>query len=114
MSSNREDFVISSSTSSYRPILCALGLQAFRSNAGTAAPFAVRLQPQAVRASERMRTYWNGENSLGVDRGTARGCCSGCQFKVVAQNNGPDNLYVKEVTINGKPLNQYNTFAHSV
>ena len=35
------------------------------------------------------------------------------QFNVVAQNNSPDNLYVKEVTINGKPLNQYNTFAHS-
>ncbi|MGF1699505.1 GH92 family glycosyl hydrolase [Photobacterium makurazakiensis] len=35
------------------------------------------------------------------------------EFKVVSENNGPDNLYVQEVTINGKPLDKYNTFAHS-
>ncbi|STO57072.1 Putative alpha-1,2-mannosidase [Grimontia hollisae] len=34
-------------------------------------------------------------------------------FNVIAENNGPDNLYVKEVTINGKPLDKYNTFKHS-
>ncbi|WP_028863246.1 GH92 family glycosyl hydrolase [Psychromonas aquimarina] len=35
------------------------------------------------------------------------------EFKVTAENNGPNNLYVKEVTINGKPLDQFNTFKHS-
>ncbi|EID7695242.1 TPA: GH92 family glycosyl hydrolase [Vibrio parahaemolyticus] len=34
-------------------------------------------------------------------------------FTVTAENNGPDNMYVKEVTINGKPLDVYNTFQHS-
>ncbi|EPW6430749.1 GH92 family glycosyl hydrolase [Vibrio parahaemolyticus] len=34
-------------------------------------------------------------------------------FTVTAENNGPDNMYIKEVTINGKPLNVYNTFQHS-
>ncbi len=31
-------------------------------------------------------------------------------FTVTAENNGPDNMYIKEVTINGKPLDVYNTF----
>ncbi|HCG5517526.1 TPA: GH92 family glycosyl hydrolase [Vibrio parahaemolyticus] len=34
-------------------------------------------------------------------------------FSVTAENNGPDNMYIKEVTINGKPLDVYNTFQHS-
>ncbi len=34
-------------------------------------------------------------------------------FKVIAENNGPDNLYVKSVTINGKPLDKFNSFQHS-
>ncbi|EHH1240304.1 glycoside hydrolase family 92 protein [Vibrio parahaemolyticus] len=34
-------------------------------------------------------------------------------FTVTAENNGPDNMYIKEVTINGKPLDMYNTFQHS-
>ncbi len=34
-------------------------------------------------------------------------------FTVTAENNGPDNIYIKEVTINGKPLDVYNTFQHS-
>ncbi len=34
-------------------------------------------------------------------------------FTVTAKNNGPDNMYIKEVTINGKPLDVYNTFQHS-
>ncbi|WP_390502914.1 GH92 family glycosyl hydrolase [Vibrio harveyi] len=34
-------------------------------------------------------------------------------FTVTADNNGPDNMYIKEVTINGKPLDVYNTFQHS-
>lgn len=34
-------------------------------------------------------------------------------FTVTAENNGPDNMYIKEVTINGKPLDVYNTFEHS-
>ncbi|EOX4460555.1 GH92 family glycosyl hydrolase [Vibrio alginolyticus] len=34
-------------------------------------------------------------------------------FTVTAENNGPDNMYIKEVTINGKPLGVYNTFQHS-
>ncbi|HHG3335646.1 GH92 family glycosyl hydrolase [Vibrio parahaemolyticus] len=34
-------------------------------------------------------------------------------FTVTAENNGPDNMYIKEVTINGKPLHVYNTFQHS-
>ena len=34
-------------------------------------------------------------------------------FTVTAENNGPDNLYIKEVSINGKPLDMYNTFQHS-
>lgn len=34
-------------------------------------------------------------------------------FNVIAENNGPDNLYVKEVTINGKTLDKFNTFKHS-
>ncbi|MCG6219417.1 GH92 family glycosyl hydrolase [Vibrio antiquarius] len=34
-------------------------------------------------------------------------------FTVTAENNGPDNMYIKEVTINGKPLDMYNTFKHS-
>lgn len=33
-------------------------------------------------------------------------------FTVTAENNGPDNLYVKSVTINGKPLDKFNTFKH--
>ncbi|MDK9756840.1 GH92 family glycosyl hydrolase [Vibrio sp. D173a] len=33
-------------------------------------------------------------------------------FTVTAENNGPDNMYIKEVTINGKPLDVYNTFQH--
>ncbi|EHR0758071.1 GH92 family glycosyl hydrolase [Vibrio parahaemolyticus] len=33
-------------------------------------------------------------------------------FTVTAENNGPDNMYIKEVTINGKPLDMYNTFQH--
>ncbi|OBU19229.1 glycoside hydrolase family 92 protein [Photobacterium aquimaris] len=33
-------------------------------------------------------------------------------FTVIAENNGPDNLYVKSVTINGKPLDVFNTFKH--
>ena len=36
----------------------------------------------------------------------------GGTFSVIAENNGPDNLYVQSVTINGKPLNKYNTFKH--
>ena len=36
----------------------------------------------------------------------------GGTFTVIAENNGPDNLYVQSVTINGKPLNKYNTFKH--
>lgn len=36
----------------------------------------------------------------------------GGQFSIIAQNNGPDNIYVKSVTINGKPLDRYNTFKH--
>ncbi|WP_019614749.1 GH92 family glycosyl hydrolase [Psychromonas ossibalaenae] len=35
------------------------------------------------------------------------------EFKVTAENNGPNNLYVKEVTINGKTLDKFNTFKHS-
>ena len=34
-------------------------------------------------------------------------------FTVTAESNGPDNMYIKEVTINGKPLDVYNTFQHS-
>ncbi len=34
-------------------------------------------------------------------------------FTVTAENNGPDNMYIKEVTINGNPLDVYNTFQHS-
>lgn len=34
-------------------------------------------------------------------------------FTVTAENNGPDNMYIKDVTINGKPLDVYNTFQHS-
>ncbi|EMK3508376.1 GH92 family glycosyl hydrolase [Vibrio parahaemolyticus] len=34
-------------------------------------------------------------------------------FTVTAENNGPDSMYIKEVTINGKPLDVYNTFQHS-
>ncbi len=34
-------------------------------------------------------------------------------FTVTAENNGPDNMYIKEVNINGKPLDVYNTFQHS-
>ncbi|EMF7446750.1 GH92 family glycosyl hydrolase [Vibrio parahaemolyticus] len=34
-------------------------------------------------------------------------------FTVTTENNGPDNMYIKEVTINGKPLDVYNTFQHS-
>ncbi|HCG8572424.1 TPA: GH92 family glycosyl hydrolase [Vibrio parahaemolyticus] len=34
-------------------------------------------------------------------------------FTVTAENNGPDNMYIKEVTINGKPLDVFNTFQHS-
>ncbi|TNY64296.1 GH92 family glycosyl hydrolase [Vibrio parahaemolyticus] len=34
-------------------------------------------------------------------------------FTLTAENNGPDNMYIKEVTINGKPLDVYNTFQHS-
>ncbi|EGQ7856715.1 alpha-mannosidase [Vibrio parahaemolyticus] len=34
-------------------------------------------------------------------------------FTVTAENNCPDNMYIKEVTINGKPLDVYNTFQHS-
>ncbi len=34
-------------------------------------------------------------------------------FTVTAENNGPDNMYIKEVTINSKPLDLYNTFQHS-
>lgn len=34
-------------------------------------------------------------------------------FTITAENNGPDNMYIKEVTINGKPLDVYNTFQHS-
>ncbi len=34
-------------------------------------------------------------------------------FTVTAENNGPDNMYIKEVTINGKPLDVYNTFQHN-
>ncbi|EPF7977939.1 GH92 family glycosyl hydrolase [Vibrio harveyi] len=34
-------------------------------------------------------------------------------FTVTAENNGPDNMYIKQVTINGKPLDVYNTFQHS-
>ncbi|MBT0327155.1 glycoside hydrolase family 92 protein [Vibrio campbellii] len=34
-------------------------------------------------------------------------------FTVTAENNGPDNMEIKEVTINGKPLDVYNTFQHS-
>ncbi|MBM4815103.1 glycoside hydrolase family 92 protein [Vibrio parahaemolyticus] len=34
-------------------------------------------------------------------------------FTVTAENNGPDNMYIKEVTITGKPLDVYNTFQHS-
>ncbi|MEI8611162.1 GH92 family glycosyl hydrolase [Enterovibrio sp. Hal110] len=34
------------------------------------------------------------------------------KFKVIAENNGPDNMYVKSVTINGKPLDKFNTFKH--
>ncbi|HCG7159104.1 TPA: GH92 family glycosyl hydrolase [Vibrio parahaemolyticus] len=34
-------------------------------------------------------------------------------FTVTAENNSPDNMYIKEVTINGKPLDVYNTFQHS-
>ncbi|PSU28723.1 alpha-mannosidase [Photobacterium lutimaris] len=36
----------------------------------------------------------------------------GGSFRVIAENNGPDNLYVKSVTINGKPLDKFNTFKH--
>ncbi|MDD1794439.1 GH92 family glycosyl hydrolase [Enterovibrio sp. ZSDZ42] len=34
------------------------------------------------------------------------------KFTVIAENNGPDNMYVKSVTINGKPLDKFNTFKH--
>ncbi|MDF4688395.1 GH92 family glycosyl hydrolase [Vibrio parahaemolyticus] len=34
-------------------------------------------------------------------------------FTVTAENNGPDNMYIKEVSINGKPLDVYNTFQHN-
>ena len=36
----------------------------------------------------------------------------GGSFKVIAENNGPDNLYVKSATINGRPLDRFNTFRH--
>jgi len=35
------------------------------------------------------------------------------EFTILADNNGPSNLYVKSVTINGKPLDKFNTFQHS-
>ncbi|MBE4004081.1 GH92 family glycosyl hydrolase [Vibrio parahaemolyticus] len=34
-------------------------------------------------------------------------------FTVTAENNGPDNMYIKEVSINGEPLDVYNTFQHN-
>lgn len=33
-------------------------------------------------------------------------------FTVVAENNSAENMYVKSVKINGKPLNDFNTFEH--
>ncbi len=35
------------------------------------------------------------------------------EFTITAENNSSENKYVKSVTINGKPLNVYNTFEHS-
>ncbi|PST86485.1 glycoside hydrolase family 92 protein [Photobacterium sp. NCIMB 13483] len=35
------------------------------------------------------------------------------QFTITAENNSPDNIYVESVTINGKPLGNHYTFAHS-
>jgi predicted alpha-1,2-mannosidase len=37
---------------------------------------------------------------------------SGGSFKVIAENNSPSNIYVKSATINGQPLNKFNTFKH--
>ena len=34
-------------------------------------------------------------------------------FTITADNNSPDHKYVKSATINGKPLDTYNTFAHA-
>ena len=33
-------------------------------------------------------------------------------FKITAENNGPDNLYVKSATINGQPLDAHFSFSH--
>ncbi|WP_182937781.1 MULTISPECIES: glycoside hydrolase domain-containing protein [Aeromonas] len=37
----------------------------------------------------------------------------GGKFTVIAENNGPQNIYVESVTINGKPLGENLTFNHS-
>ena len=37
----------------------------------------------------------------------------GGQFTITAENNSPDNIYIASVTINGKPLGNNYTFAHS-
>ena len=34
------------------------------------------------------------------------------EFTITSENNGPDNLYVQEVTINGEPLDENFTFQH--
>lgn len=34
------------------------------------------------------------------------------EFTVTAENNSSENMYVESVTINGKPLNMFNTFEH--
>ncbi|WP_252178024.1 GH92 family glycosyl hydrolase [Endozoicomonas sp. 4G] len=34
------------------------------------------------------------------------------EFTITTENNGPDNLYVQEVTINGEPLDENFTFQH--
>ncbi|WP_062267619.1 GH92 family glycosyl hydrolase [Endozoicomonas arenosclerae] len=36
----------------------------------------------------------------------------GGEFTIIAENNGPDNKYVQEVTINGEPLDENLTFQH--
>lgn len=35
------------------------------------------------------------------------------QFNIIAENNSPDNIYVKSVTINGKPLGDNFSFTHN-
>ncbi|MGF1862508.1 GH92 family glycosyl hydrolase [Photobacterium profundum] len=37
---------------------------------------------------------------------------SGGSFKIISENNNSTNIYVKSATINGQPLDKFNTFKH--